>query len=147
MWSRLSIFSQRNEIADICSPLSGHQDYFNSMSSVKKNSRLIHIGPLTFNGQYKHLMSLCTACQRTTLKAFFRSPVNCERWRRWRGDKLWETAVRRESSMRGKGQRNANSGFCLWVSDCSARPFSKSLPRPPWMDANYPAQQCSSTIL
>lgn len=88
----------------------------------------------------------CTVCQKTTLKVFFQSPVKCERRQCWSRDKVWEMAEG-ESSMRGKGQRNANSGFCLWVSDCSARPFSKSVPRPLWMDANYPAQQCFSTIL
>lgn len=101
----------------------------------KKTRRPIHIAPLTFNGQYEHLMSLCTACQKTTLKAFFQSPVNCERWRRRRGDKLWEMAVGGGNLRWGEKAREmptqASVSECLIVQ---RDPFLRVCQgRPEWM--------------
>ena len=140
----------REKNADICSTPAGQWDYLQNLLRNVWNGWLIQIAPLNSvsrrNGQYTHLMSPAL-CQMTTLEVFFQFPVKCECLQCWSRDKDWETAASENLRRGERGQRNANSGFCLWVSDCSARPFSKSLPGPLWMDANYHAQQCFSTIL
>lgn len=89
-------------------------------------------------------------CQIITLHVFFQNPfkiwafaakIRLEKWLPGRNVWVWEVEE--------KAAENANSGFCLGESDCSESDgsFTESVPGRLWMDANYHAQQCFSTIL
>lgn len=143
---------QREQNADTCNTVA-RRDYLHKLVG---NSRMIQIQAA--------LLKKFNVKKERTIRAPNAPPPTSLKWTHWKysssfllnvsvcsRDKDWEMAASESGGV--KGQRNANSGFCLWVSDCSERTppphffFSKSLPRLLWIDANYHAQQCFSTIL
>lgn len=169
---RWSILPQRSEIADICGTLSGHLDYSNGNVKCKKRKRRarkqnktagwIVSAPLKTQWavQAPNVLPLRRASKDDAESVLSVVPLSVERWRRRRRDKQWGTAARDNLGRGGGGKRPEKCQVRLLSP--SVRLFSetlffffflclffpsKSLPRPPWMDANYPAQQCSSTIL